>query len=100
LRKSDDFKIRADFESGKLIGVPDNSLIADGQLVAALGAAAGEYGPAIFAFHTRPETMSFCALSVVRLKCTFWHNLPDSGNATEKGGATLRHTTEEVQVSL
>jgi hypothetical protein len=57
------------------MGSPDGSFVANRQLVAALRAAAGQHGAAIFRFHTGPESMFLRALAIIRLKCTFRHDL-------------------------
>ena len=61
-----------------LMGVPDSSFVADGQFVAALGAAARQHGAAILRFHPGPESVSLRALAIIRLKCTFRHWLSSS----------------------
>ena len=64
-----------------LMGVPDSSFVADGQLVAALGATARQHGAAILRFHPGPESVGLCALAIIRLKCTFRHWLSSSRTA-------------------
>ena len=56
--------------SDSLSGLP---LRADGQLLAALCAAAREYGAAIGRLHAFPKTVRFHAAAVIRLKSTFRH---------------------------
>jgi hypothetical protein len=51
----------------------NSTLVADGQLVAALGAAAGQDGASILCFHTLTKSVSFGALAIVGLKRSFWH---------------------------
>jgi hypothetical protein len=46
---------------------------ADSELLAATGAAAREYGPAILGFHARPEPVCLGAVAIVRLEGTFRH---------------------------
>jgi hypothetical protein len=65
--------MRALFGNPNLPGVTDGSLVAHGQLVAALRTAAGKHRPAVLCLHTRQEPVSLGPLAVVRLKCTFWH---------------------------
>ena len=55
------------------MGSPDGSLVANRQRMTALGAAAAQHGLAIFALHAGAESMSFGALTVVRLKRSLWH---------------------------
>lgn len=58
-----------------LMGVPDGSLVADRQLMAAPSATARQHGAAILRFHPGPESVSLRALAIIRLKCTFRHGL-------------------------
>ena len=46
---------------------------ADSEFLAAAGAAAREYSPAILGFHARPEPVRLGAVAIVRLKGTFRH---------------------------
>jgi hypothetical protein len=55
------------------LGVPDRSLVANSQFVAAFRAAPCENCPAILARHAGTETMSLRPFAVIGLKCTFWH---------------------------
>jgi hypothetical protein len=55
------------------LGVPDRSLVAHRQLVAAFRAAPRQNCPAILARHASTETMSLRPFAVIGLKCTFWH---------------------------
>jgi two-component system, chemotaxis family, response regulator Rcp1 len=73
LRKSAVRRIRELFGKPKLVGVPDGSLVANGEFVAALGPAPGKYGAAIFRGHTYAESMCLCPFTVVWLKGAFWH---------------------------
>jgi hypothetical protein len=54
-------------------GVADGTLVAHGQLMAPLGAAAGQDCPAILGLHTGAKAVFLGAFTIVRLKCTFWH---------------------------
>lgn len=49
---------------------------ADGDTLAAGGAAATEHGGAGIGLHARPETVSFGTVAAVGLKCTFGHGNP------------------------
>jgi hypothetical protein len=73
LRKSTVRRIRAVFGKPKLVGVPNGSLVADGELMAALGSAPGKHGAAIFGGHSYAESMCLCPFAVVWLKGAFWH---------------------------
>jgi len=73
LRKSAVRRIRALFGKPKLVGVPDGSLVANGEFMAALGAPPGKDGTAIFRGHTYAESMCLCPFAVVWLKGAFWH---------------------------
>jgi hypothetical protein len=55
------------------LGVPDRSLVANSQFVAAFRAAPRQNCPAILARHASTETMSLRPFAVIGLKCTFWH---------------------------
>jgi hypothetical protein len=57
----------------KLFCVPDGSLVAHAEFVATFCAAAREYRAPVFTLHTRAKPMCFCPLTVIWLKCTFWH---------------------------
>lgn len=80
-RNSLDRRIRADFgklkprgpASSDLLCVADSAFVADGKLVAALGSTARQYGTSVLCFHAFAKAMHFGALTVVRLKRTFWH---------------------------
>ena len=73
--------MRADLGNGKLFCVPDGSLVAHAELVATFGAAARKDRTPVFTLHTRAEPMRFCPLTVVWLKCTFWHFSTRCGQA-------------------
>ena len=60
-------------ESGDVFGVANVPFVADGQLVAALGPTAGQYGASVFGLHALTEAVGLRPLPVVRLKCTFRH---------------------------
>jgi hypothetical protein len=47
--------------------------VADGELFASGRATARENGPAVLGLHTRAESVSFRAVTVIRLKSTFRH---------------------------
>jgi hypothetical protein len=79
--------MRADLGNGKLFGVADDSLVAYSQLVAAFGAAARQYGPPILTLHACTKPVCLCPLTIVRLKCSFWH-YPCSIRASEPVRAT------------
>jgi hypothetical protein len=55
------------------LGVANCALVADGQLMAALSAAASQHCTAIFRFHAFAKAMRFGALTVVGLKCSLRH---------------------------
>jgi hypothetical protein len=75
LRKSLDLRTRELF--GKdLLCVTNGSFVANGQLVAATGAAARENCAAILALHAGAEAMNFGALAIIRLISTFRHLIP------------------------
>ena len=57
----------------KLFCVPDGSLVAHTELVAAFCAASRKYRAPVFTLHSRAKPMRFCPLTVIWLKCTFWH---------------------------
>jgi hypothetical protein len=82
-RKSAVRRIRALFGKPKLVGVPKGSLVANGELVAALGSAPGKHGAAIFCGHSYAESMCLCPFSVVWLKGAFWH-LSSSARASTR----------------
>jgi hypothetical protein len=90
--KSADFRMRTLLGKEKLLGVPDDSFVTDGELVAALRAAAGENGAAVLGFHADAESVSLCPFAVVRLKCSFWH-VPgfDSGQANRFALPSMRN---------
>jgi hypothetical protein len=46
---------------------------ADSEFLAAAGATAREYGPAVLGFHARPESVRLGAVAIIRLKGTFRH---------------------------
>jgi len=73
LRKSAVRRIRAPFGKPKLVGVPDGSLVADGELMAALGSAPGQHGAAILRGHAYEKSMCLGPFAVVWLKGAFWH---------------------------
>ncbi len=73
VRKSEVLRIRALFGNPKLVGVPESSLVADREFVAALGTAAREHGPSILGAHAYPEPVRLCPFAVIRLKGAFWH---------------------------
>lgn len=73
--------MRALLGSGKLFCVPDGSFVAHTQLVATFCAAARKYRSPVFALHTCAESMCFCPLTVIWLKCTFWHFSTRCGQA-------------------
>ena len=65
----------------KLFCVPDGSLVAHTELVAAFCAASRKYCAPVFTLHTRAKPMRFCPLTVIWLKCTFWHFYTRFGQA-------------------
>jgi hypothetical protein len=83
LRKSDVRRIRTLFGKPKLVGVPKGSLVANGELVAALGSAPGKHGAAILGGHSYAESMCLCPFAVVWLKGAFWH-LSSSARASTR----------------
>ena len=62
-----------------LSGVPDGSLVAHRELVAAFGAAACQHGAPILGAHPHPKPMGFGPFTIIRLKCTFWHVILGNG---------------------
>lgn len=60
---------------------------ADSEFLAAAGAAAREYSPAILGFHARPEPVRLGAVAIVRLKGTFRHLSLTSFSIEQGGGA-------------
>lgn len=58
--------------AGKSVAMPG----ADGDALAARGAATAEHGGAGFGLHARPETVCFRTVAAVRLKCTLGHRDP------------------------
>src|SRR5689334_17825135 len=60
LRKSEVRRIRALFGKPKLVGVPDSSLVADCEFMAAFGAAPRNYRPSILGTHAYPKPMRLC----------------------------------------
>jgi hypothetical protein len=73
LRKSVAFRIRALFGKPRLIGIPNGSLVANREFVAAFGSPPRQHSASIFGAHAHQEPVSLCPFAVVRLKCTFWH---------------------------
>jgi len=73
LRKSEVLRTRALLGNPNLVGVPDGSLVADREFVAALGAAPRQHGSAVLGAHAYPEPVCLCPFTVVGLKCAFWH---------------------------
>ena len=64
----------ADLAAG--LSVPDSSLVADSQFMAAARAAAAEHGAPVLGLHALTEPVYFGALTIVRLKCAFRHLIP------------------------
>jgi hypothetical protein len=83
LRKSEVRRIRALVGKPNLVGVAKGSLVANGELVAALGSAPGKHGAAILGGHSYAESMCLCPFSVVWLKGAFWH-LSSSARASTR----------------
>ncbi|HTB20651.1 MAG TPA: hypothetical protein VK708_21155, partial [Bryobacteraceae bacterium] len=73
MRKSAALRIRAVVGKPTLVGVPDSSLVANGEFVAAFGSASRKHGAAIFRGHAYPESMCLCPFAIVWLKGAFWH---------------------------
>jgi hypothetical protein len=67
--------MRALFRKPNLVGVgvPDGSLVADREFMAALGAAACEHGPAILGTHAYPKSVRLGPFAIIWLKSAFWH---------------------------
>lgn len=63
----------------ELSGVPDGSLVAHREFMAAFGAAARQDGSPVFSAHTHQKPMGLGPFTIVRLKCTFWHLLLGPG---------------------
>ncbi len=57
-----------------LIRFANGALVANRQLVASLGAAAGKHSPAVRRFHANSKSMSFGAPAIIGLKSAFWHS--------------------------
>ncbi len=45
-----------------------------GNALAALGTTARQYSSPGFGLHPRKESVRFCAVAAVRLKCALWHD--------------------------
>jgi hypothetical protein len=56
-----------------LPGVPDGSLVAHREFMAAFGTTARQYGSPVLGAHTHPKPMSLGPFTIIWLKCTFWH---------------------------
>ena len=85
LRYSAFFRIRADL--GRLVGSADSSFVAHGELPAAPGAAAREYGAAIRSLHTGAETVHFGATAIIGLKRSLWHYIPSDSVRASQGAS-------------
>lgn len=72
-RKSEVLRILALFGKPRLVGVPDGSLVAHGEFVAALGAPARQHSPSILGAHAHSKSVSLRPFAIVWLKCPFWH---------------------------
>jgi hypothetical protein len=99
-RKSARRKIRKDLgnersgtkNSGLMLdelGVANIALVADGQLPAALGAAAREDGAAVDRIHARAKPVSFGPFAIIRLKSTFRHLIKSARAGKPLRGAPL-----------
>ena len=73
LRNSEAFRIRALFGKPSLVGVPDGSLVANREFMAALGAAPRQHGPPVFGAHTHQKSVGLGPFPIIWLKCPFWH---------------------------
>lgn len=56
-----------------LVRLADSAFVANGQLVAPLGAAARQHLATIRRFHTLTKAVCFRTFAIVRLESTFWH---------------------------
>jgi hypothetical protein len=65
--------VTAEQECLELLGVTNGSLVANRQFVATLCTAASKHGTSVSRFHAHTKPVSLGTLSIVRLKCTFWH---------------------------
>jgi hypothetical protein len=79
LRNSEAFRIRALFGKPRLVGVPNGSLVANREFMAAFGAAPRQDGPPVFGAHTHPKPVGLGPFPIVWLKCPFWHCDPRPG---------------------
>ena len=57
----------------RLLRGANSRLVADRQLVAALGPPARQHGPAVRRLHAFAKAVSLSPVAVVGLKCAFWH---------------------------
>ncbi len=84
--------MRAAFGKLRLLGVPDGSLVAHSQLVAAFGAAAGQHRAPVFTLHASSEPVSLGPLAIIGLKCTFRHC-----SLQRASGLTMERYPEDVE---
>ena len=81
LRKSEVLRIRKLLGNPNLVGVPDGSLVAHRELMAAFGAASRENSPPVLGTHSYPKSVRFCPFPIIWLKCAFWHLILGPGQA-------------------
>ena len=69
------------------LSVPDSSLVADSQFMAAARASAAEHGAPVLGLHALTEPVYFRAFTIVRLKCAFRHlySFLDARDAASEG---------------
>ncbi len=56
-----------------LLGGANSGLVADSQLMSALRTSASQHCPAVRRLHANAESVRLRALTVIGLKCAFWH---------------------------
>jgi hypothetical protein len=87
--------------AGSNVGVPNCSLVTDGQLVPPAGAAASQNGAAILGLHPGPESVLLRAAAVVGLKCSLRHMSLPSGTPNLMSGrknAERHHAVAQIPV--
>ena len=82
-----------------LLGGADSGLIADSQLVPALRTPASQHRPAVRRLHANTESVRLRALTVVGLKCAFWH-LSSLSNVLGVGAQTQYGLTHFRELSV
>jgi hypothetical protein len=79
------------------VGVADGLLVAYGQLVTAASPAARQHGPAVFALHSRTESVGLGALAIIGLKSPFWHIGLRSARNAQSEGASFDEVSRQIQ---